>query len=275
MTTPEAGYNMMIKAMHQVIRNVPYKSIGGRNLHLDLHLPDESIRRRGVVVYFHGGGLEVGARGDYEDTRASVLAAMGYTVATVEYRFIQEALLPAALEDGRDAVAWLKLNANLEYGVDASTIGAWGASAGGYLAALLALGNPLAGRIPAVDAAAVWFASFDLAAMDAASPMEEEVMGPSAVEGLLGEKFDRNNELHLSLNPVSMISANASAMLLVTGDRDRVIEPSQSVRMHDALVQAGVTSSLYIAGGAGHEDPVFDRPTFIAVVKAFFDEHLA
>ena len=61
----------------------------------------------------------------------------GYAVANVEYRFSQEAIFPAQIEDCKAAVRWLRAHA-AKYGYDAQRIGAWGGSAGGHLVALLA-----------------------------------------------------------------------------------------------------------------------------------------
>jgi acetyl esterase/lipase len=57
---------------------------------------------------------------------------------------------------------------------------------------------------------------------------------------------------------------------IVNGDADPVISPRQARRLHEGLIEAGVTSSLTILPGAGHEDPVF-MATQMAPTFAFLD----
>ncbi len=112
------------------------------------------------------------------------LAERGFLVASFQYRFTGVARFPAQLQDARAAVAWLRGQA-FRYGVAGEKVGAWGASAGGHLAALLALGNPEAGELPDVDAGVAWFAALDFSVLTGGSPLEREIL-PSATDSLLG-----------------------------------------------------------------------------------------
>lgn len=57
--------------------------------------------------------------------------------------------------------------------------------------------------------------------------------------------------------------------LIVHGDRDHVVAPSQGQALHDALSRAGANSSLILLGGAGHEGPEFDSPARLAMTAAW------
>ena len=92
------------------LRNIVYRSIGGEELRLDLHLPRRASGPVPVIAYFHGGGFEIGARADYEQTRALALAERGIAVATVSYRLLGAARFPAPLDDARAAISWLRAN---------------------------------------------------------------------------------------------------------------------------------------------------------------------
>jgi len=65
------------------------------------------------------------------------LAAKGYVVASVEYRLSGEAPFPAAIQDIKAAIRWLRASAP-QYGIDPAARGRLGGSAGGQLAALAA-----------------------------------------------------------------------------------------------------------------------------------------
>jgi pimeloyl-ACP methyl ester carboxylesterase len=68
------------------------------------------------------------------------LAGKGYATACVEYRLAGEATFPAAIYDVKAAARWVRANAS-RYGLDPDRVGIAGASAGGKLAALVALTN--------------------------------------------------------------------------------------------------------------------------------------
>jgi len=123
--------------------NVPYLvAQPGRTLRLDAFYPKaRSQRPRPAVVLIHGGGWRSGDR-TQQIPMAQQLAAQGFVAVTVEYRLSTEALYPAAVQDLKAAVRWLRINAH-RYGVDTARIAALGCSAGGQLAALLgAKGTP-------------------------------------------------------------------------------------------------------------------------------------
>ena len=92
-------------------------------------------------------------------------------MASASYRFTDVASYPSQLHDVKAAVRWLRGHGN-ELGLATERIGAWGASAGGYLALMLGLtagsaelegsgGNPE--QDSSVQAVCDWFAPVDLA----------------------------------------------------------------------------------------------------------------
>jgi acetyl esterase/lipase len=91
-----------------------------------------------ALLWIHGGGYVLGSI-EYEDPMCSRLAAEGEcTVVAVDYRLAPEHPFPAALEDCYVALKWMTESAR-ESGIDPGRIAVGGASAGGGLAAGLAL----------------------------------------------------------------------------------------------------------------------------------------
>ncbi|GAB4521068.1 MAG: hypothetical protein Kow00133_07850 [Amphiplicatus sp.] len=91
-----------------------------------------------LVVFFHGGGWSFGGLDDY-DGLLSVLAALsGAAIASVGYRLAPEHPFPAGLDDARAATSYLARRAEA-YGCDPRRLGLMGDSAGGNLAAVIAL----------------------------------------------------------------------------------------------------------------------------------------
>ena len=90
------------------------------------------------LLYLHGGGLVLG---DVESEHAGATAiakALGVVVVSVEYRLAPEHPFPAGLDDCYAALQWMVAEA-AELGVDTARVGVFGQSAGGGLAAALAL----------------------------------------------------------------------------------------------------------------------------------------
>lgn len=253
-------------------RDLVYREIGGHQLQLDLHIP-AGVETPPLVAYFHGGGFEVGSRTDYEQTRAIALAERGIAVATVSYRFLSDARFPAPLEDARAAIAWLREHAG-DYGISTARIGSMGASAGGYLAAMLGLANADTGLEAAVEVAVPWFPMLDLQQESSGSPLEQRLFPVQPGHGLIDGLYDRADPGHRALNPIANVSAAAADFLLLTGDRDRVMPAAHSQRFHDALVLAGANSTLVTLGGIGHEDPAFDVPEYADFIAGFFRSRL-
>lgn len=119
------------------ILQIPYAE-NSVSQYLDLYLP-EGVENPPLLVLVHGGGFVFG------DSQTRQVQWMyryfrdrGYACATVNYRLAQEAAYPAAVEDVKAAVRFLRVNAET-YGYDAGRIAIWGESAGGYLATMAAV----------------------------------------------------------------------------------------------------------------------------------------
>lgn len=90
------------------------------------------------LVYFHGGGWVVGNLNSV-DARCRVLADWTpVVVVSVDYRLAPEHKFPAAVDDSLAATQWVLAN-GAQIGIDTSKVGVGGDSAGGNLAAVMAL----------------------------------------------------------------------------------------------------------------------------------------
>jgi acetyl esterase/lipase len=207
---------------------------------------------------------------------ADVLDA-GYAAAGVNYRLSGEALFPAAVQDVKAAVRFLRANAD-EYGLDPDAFAAWGASAGGNLVSMIGmsgdqqtmlddptLGNPDVSS--AVKAVVAWFPPVDFLQMagqfQAAYPAACEGEPPSADSAespeskYLGAPVQEVPDLAAAANPVTYIATAAElpVFMIAAGDSDCLVPHQQSILLHEALQAAGADASLAIVEGAGHGDP--------------------
>jgi acetyl esterase/lipase len=260
-----------------VRRDLVYSSPAGVELHLDLHLP--GTRSAPVCLWLHGGGWARGSRTVRAEERLVPVAATGVAVAAVQYRLSGEATFPAQLDDVRSAVRWLRANA-ADLGVDAGRVGVWGASAGGHLAALLALcpdDRDADLGDSSVQSAVCWFPVTDLTLRDTdvpEGPPPPFLTGPPAspsLEALLlgAESVQQVPAAARAASPVSHVHPGAPPFLLVHGDRDGLVPAEHSRTLHRLLRAQGVDATLLLLAGANHEDPAFETPASLAAVAAF------
>lgn len=122
--------------------DLTYAHYGDRELTLDLFRPKNQTGPLPAILCIHGGGWFKGDRRSMIPL-AQTLASKGFVTVTISYRLSGEARFPAAIQDAKAAVRWLRANATT-YGIQADRIGVTGLSAGGHLAALLATSGGIA-----------------------------------------------------------------------------------------------------------------------------------
>ena len=91
-----------------------------------------------VLVFFHGGGWVIGDLETHDVLCRQLTAGSGVSVVSVDYRLAPEHKFPAAVDDAWAATRWVVAHAG-ELAVDASRLAVGGDSAGGNLAAVVAL----------------------------------------------------------------------------------------------------------------------------------------
>jgi triacylglycerol lipase len=103
-----------------------------------IYSPPENTAPRPCIFHIHGGGYVMGDAAAQEPVHRTMAAKLGCVIVTVDYRLAPETRFPGAVEDCYAALSWLFANAEA-LGVDPKRVGVMGESAGGGLAASLAL----------------------------------------------------------------------------------------------------------------------------------------
>jgi acetyl esterase/lipase len=91
-----------------------------------------------VLLYFHGGGMVLGSNHSFEPLGRTLASVSDATVVAVDYRLAPEHPAPAQFDDAYSATEWVAENAE-RLGVDRARLAVVGDSAGGSLAAAVAL----------------------------------------------------------------------------------------------------------------------------------------
>ncbi len=129
----------------QVLRDVTYCTNDGVDLKMDVYFPWKPAGPSPVIMFVHGGGWVAGTKtGTPGMSYFLDLARRGYTTFSIDYRLAPTYTFPANIVDVKCAVRHIRANA-AEYNIDPNRIGAWGASAGGHLVALLGTSDQSAG----------------------------------------------------------------------------------------------------------------------------------
>ncbi len=116
--------------------DVPSRVAGDPPVPVRVHRPAGMAGRLPAIVTIHGGGYVIGSY-DMDDTVLDRWCpALGVVGVSVEYRLAPETPYPGPLEDCYSALYWAHEHAE-ELGIDPASIGTYGISAGGGLAAAL------------------------------------------------------------------------------------------------------------------------------------------
>lgn len=233
-------------ARKRIARTVVFGSPGGHDLKLDLYRHPETEGALPLVVVIPGG------RWQAADRRTSWplnqhLTLRGYTVAAIEYRVAPLHKFPAAAEDVRSAVHYLKENA-AEFGLDSSRIVLLGRSSGAQLALVVGYES----KDPSIRGVVSLYGPTDLVAaynqptpprlLDVKDTLEKYLEGnPTAAE---------INYRHAS--PVNFVGSRTPPTLLVHGSKDNMVRPEQSQRLAARLRAASVEHFLLLLPWATH-----------------------
>jgi acetyl esterase/lipase len=249
----------LVQTQGKVARDLVYRTVGSRNLTLDLYLPQtaQAGQRLPTVVWIHGGAWRSGNK---DRCPAVPLVDRGFVVASISYRLTNEAIFPAQIHDCKAAIRWLRANAG-RFPVDPDRIGVWGASAGGHLAALLGTsgdvkeleGGPDNSKYSSrVQAVCDYFGPTDFLKMNDEPGAMDHNATDSPESLLIGGPIQENPGKVAKANPITYASADDPPFLILHGDQDRTVLPSQSQLLHDALKKVGVTVRLGVVKAQGH-----------------------
>ena len=249
----------------KVIRNVEYREVAGKQLRLDVAMPEEDGTNRPAIMQIHGGAWIIGDKREQGWPLIGHLAANGWVCFNVNYRLSPAATWPDHLIDLKYALKWIREHAD-EYGIDPNFVAVTGGSAGGHLTAMMALtendpeyqpGFELADTT--VQAAVPVYAVYDFT--NRLGTMLKTFRGQMLEPMIMKAFFDKEPEKFHRASPLDRVHAEAPPFLIVHGDRD-TLAPVEDAQLFVKTLRATSRSEVMYTElrGAQHAFDIFASP---------------
>ncbi|MBP5621200.1 MAG: alpha/beta hydrolase [Thermoguttaceae bacterium] len=261
----------------QQISDVVYKTVGDREIKLNLFLPlkdGQTLKGEPLLIWLDSGCWYSGEPGDGGLWKLLGALDRGFAVASVSHRPINEAAFPAPMEDVRAAVRFLRKHAD-EYGYDPDRFAVSGASSGGHLSLTLGISDEkspfnvgdnldVSGQVQRV---VDYFGPADLTvAFDRYAQQSIDCIYLAV--GMPREAADKANaELYAELqtrakkySPIFYVDEHYAPTIILQGTNDPLVPLSQSAMMYEALRIAGVRTQLLVSDGGVHSPQTLFSP---------------
>ncbi len=234
-----------VVASAAVAVEMPYRTVDGMELKLDLAVPEGGPGPYPVVICLHGGGWSMGSKGSFRKYLPQ-FAELGYAAAAIQYRLAPGHRFPAPIEDTYAAIRYLRANA-ARWNLDPRRVYLLGASAGAHLALL-----------------AGWAHRDEIGAViDLSGPtdLRDWRMGPVAEATLVKTTGKTSAMLVAELlgetkpeaaSPVVQMGRGAKPVLILQWRQDNAVAAEQVERLVAALQRHGVRHELTWLEGRGH-----------------------
>jgi acetyl esterase/lipase len=234
----------------------------GRDLRLDLYLPAGNAGKAAavpLVVLVHGGGWRTGDRAEMAPLAAR-LAARGYAAATVDYRLSGQALYPAAIDDVKLSITWLKEHA-AQFGIDPKRVAVGGGSAGGQIASLVGVRSGLVQAIVNIDGLS------DFTSEEARRYEDDPAKNPSSAGAWFGGNYAAKTALWHEASPTFYVTPKTPPILFIGSAQPRFAVGREEMVLK--LRAAGVPCQVVMLPATPHSFWMFDpwlAPTVDAIV---------
>lgn len=238
-------------------------------LKADLYRPE--LEHYGpAVLMVHGGGWERRSRQDM-NWIAEHLAARGFAVMNIDYRFAPEFRFPAQLHDLQIAMHWLRANA-AELNIDPQRIGGFGFSSGAHLVSLLAV---VAGQGGELNEPHGGPETGLVAVVAGGLPSDLRNFGSGRlIRQFLGGTREEIPELYRAASPAAHVTEQTPPFFLFHGGMDMLVPSKQATDFRALLASKGVENQLYIMRLRGHITSFLTSGNAVDEATAFLAWHL-
>ncbi|WP_344856150.1 alpha/beta hydrolase [Amycolatopsis ultiminotia] len=263
-------------------RNIAYAP-GGKRFLLDVFRPREPVHEAPVLLQIHGGAWTIGNKEEQGQPLMRHLARRGWVCVAINYPLAPAHRWPAHIVAAKRALAWIRENI-ASYGGDPRFVAVTGGSAGGHLAALLALSQHDPALQPgfteadtSVQACVPHYGVYDIAATSGSEDSRyrlESLLAPR----VFGPDLDPETHLddYLAASPLNRVAEDAPPFFVIHGSHDSLVPVAEAREFVARLREKSREVVAYAElAGAQHAFDVFPSIRSAHVVRGVerFLEH--
>jgi acetyl esterase/lipase len=252
-------------------RHLPYAP-GGRRYELDVYQHRDRPQGRPVLLQVHGGGWTIGTKEQQGIPLMLQMAAHGWVCVAINYPLSPRARWPEHLIAVKRAMAWIRANI-AQYGGDPSFVAVTGGSAGGHLAAMLALTAHDQSLQPgfedvdtAVQACVPHYGVYDFTADSGTKSAQQRL--DSLLRRVVMAREARYPDDFRAASPISRITEDAPPFFVIHGRNDTLVPVAEARAFVDELRATSTNPVAYAEiGGAQHAFDIFPSIRSAHVVR--------
>lgn len=252
--------------------DVVYAEYGDVKRRLQIIVPHRAGYKFPLVVFVQGSAWRK------QDLYAAIpnlshIAAKGYVIASVEIRDTDISRFPAAIEDVKCAIRFMRKHAE-EYGIDPNRVAVWGDSSGGHLSLMtgLTIGEYDNGlyseQADEVSAVIDYYGVTDLLTLGKYNDILDHDAADSPEGLFIGGKVKDHVNLARKASPIHQdLGKRLPPFLIIHGDSDNIVHVNQSIEMYKALKEHGQKVIFYKVIGADHGIGIWNPQVLDITVK--------
>ncbi|GAB2649952.1 alpha/beta hydrolase [Prescottella soli] len=249
---------------------------GGTRFRVDIYHRRDTPADAPILLQIHGGGWVIGSKDHQGIPLMLEMASRGWVCAAINYPLSPKAVWPAHLVAIKRAVAWLRANA-ATYGGDPGFVAVTGGSAGGHLAAMLALteGDPalqpgFEDADTSVQACAPHYGVYDFAGETGIKATRQRV--ESGLMPMVLGKNARFPEDYEAASPLNHLRPDAPPFFVVHGISDSFIPVAEAREFVRRLREVSENPVAFAElRGAQHAFDIFPSIRSAAVAQGVAD----
>ena len=245
-------------------------------LHMNIMYHPNSKEPTKIVLFIPGGGFMKC------DINSSLLLCRqnlqkyNMAVAAIEYHVVGNGLYSDALEDIKDAIEFLKKNEK-KYNYDINKLIVLGNSAGGYFTALFCTKYP-----EGIKCAIDLYGLSDLTkvGIDYDEECHKNHLTKYSTESMYifgcrsGKGVGEDEKEAQKANPVNYVDGKQPPFLFMHGDADTRVSNSQTLLVHNKILEKGGKSIRYVLKDDNHGRGGFDTEDLLKVVVEFINDNV-
>lgn len=241
-------------------RNVVVGNFGGIDLTVDVARPADMDGTAPALLFLPGGGWLTADRSPLPERYSIPMAERGFVCVTGEYRVLEQAIWPAAIQDVKAIIRWMRANA-AGLGLDPERIALGGKSAGGHLTLLAGATNGSGEFEESHNGNGVNAGySSRVAAVIGVAPVSDISEYWRRPHMIPYTAADASDAALRAANPSDRVDGSYPPTMLLHGTNDDRVPHEMTLRMFHALERRGVPVDLALFA---EQDHMFDRiPTY-------------